>query len=120
MPAEGRELVSAMSGAFGFVPNLGYALGAEPVVLEVYMKMLQALGETVLDPIAQQVALGAASHTNGADYAVAVHATLAKKLGASDEVVSTHSRWRQLRRFQGWRRSVSFTSAICFEANTGV
>lgn len=89
VPSEGRKLVSAMSSAFGFVPNLGYALGAEPVVLEVYMKMLEALGETVLDPIAQQVALGAASRTNEADYAVAVHATLAKKLGASEDVVNT-------------------------------
>jgi alkylhydroperoxidase family enzyme len=89
VPTEGEELVSAMSGAFGFVPNLGYALGAEPVVLEVYMKMLQALGGTVLDSIAQQVALGAASSSNGADYAVAVPATLAKKLGASEDVVNT-------------------------------
>jgi pimeloyl-ACP methyl ester carboxylesterase/alkylhydroperoxidase family enzyme len=89
VPSEGRELVSAMSGAFGFVPNLGYALGAEPVVLDVYMKMLQALGGTVLGPIAQQVALGAASRTNGADYAVAVHATMAKKMGASEDVVNT-------------------------------
>lgn len=88
VPAEGKELVAAMSGAFGFVPNLGYALGAEPAVLAVYMKMLGALNETVLDPIAQQVALGAASQSNGADYAVAVHAALAQHLGASPEVVA--------------------------------
>lgn len=89
VPAEGKELVAAMSGVFGFVPNLGYALGAEPAVLDVYIKMLQALGQTVLDPIAQQVALGAASRANGAEYAIAVHATLATKLGASKEVVNT-------------------------------
>lgn len=89
VPAEGKELVAAMSGVFGFVPNLGYALGAEPAVLDVYIKMLQALGETVLDPIAQQVALGAASKANAADYAVAVHATMATKLGASEEIVNT-------------------------------
>jgi alkylhydroperoxidase family enzyme len=51
--------------------------------------MLQALGQTVLDPIAQQVALGAASRANEADYAVAVHATLATKLGASEDVANT-------------------------------
>jgi pimeloyl-ACP methyl ester carboxylesterase/alkylhydroperoxidase family enzyme len=89
VPAEGRELVAAMSGVFGFVPNLGYALGAEPAVLDVYIKMLQALGRTVLDPIAVQVALGAASRANAADYAVAVHATLAAKLGASKDIVNT-------------------------------
>jgi len=88
VPAEGKDLLAAMSDVFGFVPNLGYALGAEPAVLDVYIKMLQALGQTVLDPIAQQVALGAASHANGADYAVAVHAMLATKLGAPAEVVN--------------------------------
>jgi pimeloyl-ACP methyl ester carboxylesterase/alkylhydroperoxidase family enzyme len=87
--ANGKEIVAATSGAFGFVPNLTYALGAEPAVLEVYMRMLQALGQTVLDPIAQQVALGAASRANAADYAIAIHATLARKLGASQEIVNT-------------------------------
>ncbi len=85
--AEGKELVAGMSTLFGFVPNLGYALAAEPVVLDVYIKMLQALGQTSLDPIAQQVALAAASRANAAEYAIAVHATLAEKLGASAEVV---------------------------------
>jgi pimeloyl-ACP methyl ester carboxylesterase/alkylhydroperoxidase family enzyme len=89
VPPVGREPVAAMSGVFGFVPNLGYSLGAEPVVLDVYIKMLQALGRTVLDPIAQQVALGAASRANASAYAIAVHATLADKLGASKEVVDT-------------------------------
>jgi alkylhydroperoxidase family enzyme len=56
---------------------------------EIYMKILRALGHTVLDPIAQQVALGAASRANAADYAVAVHATIANNLGASREIVNT-------------------------------
>lgn len=89
VPAGGKDLVKGMEDVFGFVPNLGYALGAEPAVLDVYLKMLHALGQTVLDPIAQQVALGAASRVNGAEYAIAVHATLASKLGASKEIVDT-------------------------------
>lgn len=89
VPAEGKDLVAEMAGVFGFLPNLGYALGAEPAVLDVYIKMMQALGQTVLDPIAVQVALGAASRANAADYAIAVHATLAAKLGASKEIVNT-------------------------------
>jgi pimeloyl-ACP methyl ester carboxylesterase/alkylhydroperoxidase family enzyme len=89
VPPEGRELVAAMSGVFGFVPNLGYALGVEPAVLDVYIKMLQALAQTVLDPIAQQVALAAASRVNGADYAIAVHATMATKLGASKAIIDS-------------------------------
>ena len=87
VPDAGKELVAGMSHLFGFVPNLGYALAAEPVVLDVYLKMLQALGESSLDPIAQQVALGAASRGNASEYAIAVHATLAEKLGASADIV---------------------------------
>lgn len=84
---EAKPALNAMIGAFGFVPNLGYALGVEPPVLAAYLSWLQALGTTSLDPVAQQVAMCAASHANAADYAVAVHATLASKLGASKEVV---------------------------------
>ncbi|QMV18673.1 alpha/beta fold hydrolase [Granulicella sp. 5B5] len=89
VPAEAKEMVEGMSGLFGFVPNLGYALAVEPVVLSAYLTVLQSLGKTTLDPIAQQVALGAASRANAAEYAVAVHATLAQKLGAPADVVET-------------------------------
>jgi alkylhydroperoxidase family enzyme len=87
VPAAAKDLVAGTSAMFGFVPNLVYALAAELAVLGIYIKMLQALEETTLDPIAQQVALAAASRANSADYAVAVHATLASKLGASENVV---------------------------------
>ncbi|BAO92899.1 alpha/beta fold hydrolase [Caballeronia cordobensis] len=86
-PAEAKELLDGMRGVFGFVPKLGYAIAAEPSALGAYIAMLQALGASSLDPIAQQVAMVAASHANAADYGIAVHATLAAKLGASAEVV---------------------------------
>jgi AhpD family alkylhydroperoxidase len=47
------------------------------------------LRETSLDPIAQQVAMVAASRANAEDYGVAAHAALAAKLGASADVVAT-------------------------------
>lgn len=87
VPTAARELVEGTRGLFGFVPNLVYAIAAEPAVLRAYIAMLQALGETTLDPVAQQVALASASRANAADYGVAVHATLAGKLGASEAVV---------------------------------
>jgi alkylhydroperoxidase family enzyme len=87
VPAEAKPALNAMIGAFGFVPNLGYALAAEPPVLTAYLYWLQALSTTSLDPVAQQVAMAAASHANAADYAVAVHATLAGRLGASKDLI---------------------------------
>ncbi len=87
-PAEAKPHLETMRAVFGFVPHLGYALAAEPAVLGAYIDMLQALGATSLDPVAQQVALVAASRANAADYGVAVHATFAAKLGASAETVA--------------------------------
>jgi AhpD family alkylhydroperoxidase len=86
-PSEAKESFDRLSEVFGFVPNLGYALAAEPSALAAYITMLQSLTETTLDPVAQQVALVSASRTNGADYGIAVHTTLAAKLGASPDVV---------------------------------
>ncbi|MBN3762190.1 alpha/beta fold hydrolase [Burkholderia sp. Ac-20365] len=86
-PEAAKELLDGMQGVFGFVPNLGYAIAAEPSVLGAYITMLQSLGASSLDPIAQQVALAAASRANSADYGIAVHSTLAAKLGASANIV---------------------------------
>jgi pimeloyl-ACP methyl ester carboxylesterase/alkylhydroperoxidase family enzyme len=95
-PKEAKELLDGLAGVFGFVPNLGYALAAEPSVLSAYITILQSLGATTLDPVAQQVALAAASRANAADYGVAVHATLAAKLGAPTDVVSALRNGRSL------------------------
>jgi AhpD family alkylhydroperoxidase len=88
-PKAARELLDGMRSVFGFTPVLGYALAVEPAVLGAYITMLQSLAATSLDPIAQQVAMVAASRANAADYGIAVHATLAAKLGASADIVAT-------------------------------
>ncbi len=87
-PAEAKELLDGLAGVFGFIPNLGYALAVEPSVLSAHVKILQSLNSTSLDPVAQQVALAAASRANAADYGVAVHATLAARAGAPADVVA--------------------------------
>lgn len=81
-----KDLLAATASVFGFTPSLAVALATEPSALRAYVAMLQALGESTLDPLAQQVALVAASRANAADYGVATHATLAAKLGASAEL----------------------------------
>jgi pimeloyl-ACP methyl ester carboxylesterase/alkylhydroperoxidase family enzyme len=87
-PAAAKPHLATAEQAFGFVPVLTYALAAEPAVLGAYLGWLGALGETSLDPIAQQVAMTAASHANASVYGASVHPTLAGKLGASPELVS--------------------------------
>jgi AhpD family alkylhydroperoxidase len=87
-PAAARPALDTMRDAFGFVPTLGYALASEPATLDAYLYMLQSLGSSSLDPVAQQVAMVAVSRANAADYGIAVHSTLAGKFGASPEVVT--------------------------------
>lgn len=88
VPAAAAADLETVRHLFGFVPNLGYALAADPAVLGAYIDMLQELQASTLDPIAQQVAMVAASHANQAPYGVAVHATLAARLGAPAEIVA--------------------------------
>lgn len=80
--------VAAAKDLFGFLPNLALAFAAAPAALAGYVDMLKAFGGTALSGVEQQVVLAAASHANGADYGVAVHATLAAKLGAAEDVAA--------------------------------
>jgi AhpD family alkylhydroperoxidase len=73
---------------FGFVPNLGLAMALEPAALDTYLAMLQGIGQTSLTPVEQQVVMVAASRANEASYGIAVHSTLAAKLGAGPAVVN--------------------------------
>jgi AhpD family alkylhydroperoxidase len=86
-PPAASGALDAMRGLFGFVPNLAVAMAEEPAVLDAYLGMLQAIRNTALSPVEQQVAMVAASQANAANYGVAVHATLAEKLGAAAPVV---------------------------------
>jgi AhpD family alkylhydroperoxidase len=86
-PAAARLHLDAMHEAFGFVPNLGYAIAAEPAALDAYLYVLKSLAATSLEPVEQQVAMVAASRANAAEYGIAVHSTLAERLGASVETV---------------------------------
>jgi AhpD family alkylhydroperoxidase len=85
--AAGRALLAKTRELFGFAPNLAVAMSADPAALEGYLQVLQAFGGTSLDPIEQQIVLMAVSRANQADYSVAVHATLATKLGAAAGLV---------------------------------
>jgi pimeloyl-ACP methyl ester carboxylesterase/alkylhydroperoxidase family enzyme len=119
VPATGQESLDGFRSLFGFVPNLGYALGAEPSALSAYTTLLQSLSATSLDVIAQQVALVSSSRANGADYGIAVHATLAAKLGASPEVVETLRKGGSLNdpKLEAVRRFASAIASKCTQVS---
>ncbi|HEX4597778.1 MAG TPA: carboxymuconolactone decarboxylase family protein [Burkholderiaceae bacterium] len=86
-PPAARPLLARAREIFGFVPNLAITMAAVPATLEGYFHVLQAFGETPLNPIEQQIVLMSASRANQADYSLAIHAALATRLGADPAVV---------------------------------
>jgi AhpD family alkylhydroperoxidase len=87
-PNTAKPLLDATAGIFGFVPNLAVAMSADPAALEGYLSALHAFGHTsALSPIEQQLVLITASVANEADYSVAVHASVAAKLGGDGALV---------------------------------
>ena len=107
VPAAARPLLTNVRETFGFVPNLAIAMAAVPAALEGYFHVLQAFGDTPLSPVEQQIVLMSVSRANQADYSLAIHTTLALRLGADPEAVKavgtgaslTKVRLAALRRF---------------------
>ena len=85
-----RELLDAVKGKFGMVPNLTRAMAVSPSVLEAYLSMSGALGHGVLAPkVREQLALevGEANHC---DYCVSAHSAVGKLTGLSaDEILQS-------------------------------
>jgi AhpD family alkylhydroperoxidase len=88
LPPESLPLLAAMERAFGFTPNLGVSMAHSPAALEGYLQGLTAYDKSsALTAIERQIVMATASQANGAAYGVAVHATLAARLGASADDV---------------------------------
>jgi AhpD family alkylhydroperoxidase len=82
IPAAAEAPVKAVSEMFGFLPNVVIQMAQSPVALATYIANLQAFSGTAFTPVEQQVVLLAASVANRSPYSVAVHSTLAQKVGA--------------------------------------
>jgi AhpD family alkylhydroperoxidase len=88
-PAESAPLLAKTAEIFGFVPNLAVKMAADPASLEGYLGALHAFTQTTaLTPIEQQIVLISASAANRAAYSIAVHATVAAKLGAPEAAIA--------------------------------
>jgi AhpD family alkylhydroperoxidase len=87
VPKAAGPLLAQARAVFGFVPNLALAMALEPAALDSYFHALQAFGKTSLSPVEQQIVLMAVSRANRARYSLAIHATLAAKLGAPADLI---------------------------------
>lgn len=88
VPAAATEPLGAVNSAFGFTPFVSLAMADEPAALEGYQHSLIGISATGLTPTEQQVAMIVTSRANEADYSVAMHGTLAQKLGVTADIIA--------------------------------
>ena len=88
VPDAAKPALAITEEVFGFKPNLAVAMAAEPAALAGYLGVLKAFTDVAaLTATEQQFVLMAVSRANRADYSVAVHATVAAKLGADPALI---------------------------------
>ena len=83
-----KELLDAVNGKFGMVPNSMRVMANSPAVLEGYLGLSGALGTGTLDPqIREQNALLTAQF-NHCDYCLSAHAAVGKLLGLKEQEIT--------------------------------
>ena len=73
IPVESQPILDAIAEKIGFVPNLFSTLASQTKVLEAFVALDNAFGETSLNPVERQAVLLAASVENQSGYCVAGH-----------------------------------------------
>jgi uncharacterized peroxidase-related enzyme len=82
-----KELLQAVKGKLGVVPNMTRAMVNSPAVLDGYLKLSAALGKGKLPArTREQIAL-AVSQENGCDYCLAAHTAIGKMVGLTADQI---------------------------------
>lgn len=82
-----KELLDAVKGKLGIVPNMTRGMAVSPPVLEAYLGFSGALGHGVLPAkVREQLALNV-GEANHCDYCVSAHSLLGKRAGLTDQEV---------------------------------
>ena len=77
-PGRAHDLLDAVRGRLGLVPNMARTMANAPAVLDAYLAMSGALAAGVLaSPLRERIAL-AVAEANGCDYCLSAHAALGK------------------------------------------
>ena len=82
-----RELLDAVKGKLGLVPNITRAMANSPAVLEGYLGLSGALGKGSLSAKnREQIAL-AVGQANQCDYCLAAHSAIGKMVGLTPDQI---------------------------------
>jgi|CXWL01.1.fsa_nt_gi uncharacterized peroxidase-related enzyme len=76
-PEPARETITAVTKAYGFLPNLIGVMAESPALMKAYRQAADLFDETSLTPAERQVVLLTVSFENGCDYCVAAHTVIA-------------------------------------------
>lgn len=80
-----RELLQAVKGKMGSVPNILGTMVHAPSVLKSYLMMSDAMGESSLSPALRERLSLVVSEKNGCGYCLAAHTVLGKMNGLSEK-----------------------------------
>jgi uncharacterized peroxidase-related enzyme len=85
-----RELLDAVKGKLGLVPNMTRAMANAPVVLEGYLSLSGALGKGALSAKDRERIALAVGQANGCEYCLAAHSTIGKMVGlTADQILDS-------------------------------
>ncbi len=82
-----KELLAAVQGKLGLVPNMTRVMANSPAVLDGYLGLSGALSKgTLPSKLREQIAL-AVAEKNGCEYCLAAHSTIGKMVGLSADQI---------------------------------
>jgi AhpD family alkylhydroperoxidase len=92
-----KELLDAVKGKLGIVPNMTKVMATSPVVLESYLGFSGALAGGLLDAKTREELALLTAQENGCDYCLSAHTAIGKMVGlkARRDRCQPPRQWRQ-------------------------
>lgn len=82
-----RELLDAVKGKLGHVPNMTRAMANAPAALNGYLQLSGALGQGALPATTREQIALAVAQANGCDYCLAAHTAIGKMTGLTADQI---------------------------------
>jgi uncharacterized peroxidase-related enzyme len=82
-----KELLDAVKGKLGIVPNMTKVMATSPVVLESYLSFSGALAGGILDARTREELALLTAQENGCDYCLSAHTAIGKMVGLKHEEI---------------------------------
>ena len=86
-PEASHSALQQLNAEVGFLPNLAACMADSPAMISGFTALRSAYALSTLSPLERELVLLAAAQAYANVYGVAVHSTMASRMGASSEVV---------------------------------